>query len=138
MSLFLILAAGCGGETVVPVDESYNPEEIQGKVDESLPTPLKAKQAALKRFLGRMVEGIAVEDVRGYEADLDFTETEVAFWPADLGSIARWKFDGKPTGNDVPIEITFSGDDPEAEEQPQKRVYTVTGRAGNYTIARKK
>lgn len=138
MSLLLIFAAGCGGETVVPVDESYNPDEIEGQVDESLPAPLKVKQAALKRFLGRMVEGIAVEDVRGYEEDLNFTETEEKFWPANLGEIARWKFDGKPTGNDVPIEITFSGDDPEAEEQPQKRVYTVTGRPGNFTIARKK
>jgi len=136
-SVFLVLlAAGCGEPTIAPED-SYEPAELQGTVDTSLPPELQKKQQALYDVLSVLQRGVAVDDVSGYTPNVRFQETPESFLPSGTLDLARWAFDGKPTGNDVPVVMHFTLDSPGGETKEEKRVYTVTGSGGQMVIRRK-
>lgn len=129
------LAWGCGEKTVPPEEAAFNPS-VRAKVDETLPPDLQQKQAALKQALDEiMTQFIQPSEVREI-VGINFAEPSESFWEG-ASEIVRWDFDGKPAGNDVPVAITFSMDDTGKNTRDVKRVYTVVGRQGAWTISRK-
>jgi hypothetical protein len=132
----VLLAAGCGEPTIAPED-SFEPAELQGTVDTGLPPELQKKQQALYDVLSVLQRGVAVDDVSGYTPNVRFQETPDSFLPSGTLDLARWAFDGKPTGNDVPVVMHFTLDTPGGETKEEKRVYTVTGAGGRMVIRRK-
>jgi len=132
--LALPLFGGCG-EPVIPPEESFDLTEIQGTVDTSLPPELQEKQQAIRDVFESLTRGIDVDTLPEYHPGLTFTETVDEFYAGGAVDLDHWKFDGAPTGNEVPVVMYF---DVEAEElKEEHRVYTVTGSPGNRTISRK-
>ncbi len=135
MALLLPLAIGCG-EPVVAPEEAYDPEQLQGTVDSSLPRPLQVKQETLQRVLVSLQEGIEVDSLSDYHPDVQFRETPDDFLEGAI-NLARWDFNGEPAGNDVPVVLHLSVDSSGRNERRVERVYTVTGSPGRLTIQRK-
>ena len=133
--VLLPMTVGCA-EKAIPPEESYNPEEVQGTVDSSLPRAVQAKQEALQRILVSLHEGIEVDALSGYHSDLQFQETLDEFLEGTI-NLARWDFNGTPTDNDVPVVLYLSVDSSGGNERRVERVYTVTGSPGRLTIRRK-
>ncbi len=139
LSFFLLaaIAVGCG-EPDVPIEESDDPEQRVGEVDESLSKALQIKQQLLKIVLDAFtVENIEVEFLSNSYPRATFTESAEDFDENTLG-VARWDFNGKPTGSDVPVALWLSVDSSGTNERKVERVYTVTGSMGAFKVARKK
>ena len=49
-----------------------------------------------------------------------------------------WRFNGQPSGDEVPVSLFFTFDDP-ANPSPKRvdRVYLVKGSSGRFTVTRK-
>jgi len=132
----VLLAAGCGEPAVAPED-AYEPAELQGTVDTGLPPEQQKKQQAVYDVLSVLHQGVAVDDLPGYCPDIRFQETPESFLSPGTLDLARWEFDGKPTGNDVPVVLHFTLDAPGGETKEERRVYTVTS-PGRLTVIRRK
>lgn len=131
--LAVLTVVGCGGGNDVATDHPYTPEDNVGKVDTSLPPDLQARQRAIKQILdGLMNMETDFEHFENYTPNIRFTESEESF-----GVMYGWKFNGKPSGTDVPVTIFLGEDDEMKPTDPSDRVYSVTGN-GTYTITRKK
>ena len=91
-------------------------------------------QAAERRWPADPEAFLAVDDVSGYTPNVRFQETPDSFLPSGTLDLARWAFDGKPTGNDVPVVMHFTLDTPGGETKEEKRVYTVTGAGGGSSL----
>ncbi len=129
------MAVGCGESEVGP-NEAYDPAQLQGTVDSSLPGPLQSKQQALGRILVSILEGIDIDALSGYHPDVQFRETTEEFLEGAI-NLARWDFNGSPTGDDVPVVLYLSADSSGRKERRVERVYTVTGSPERRTIQRK-
>ena len=129
------IAVGCG-EAAVPIEESYDPQQNSGEVDTGLPDALQAKQRIVQIVLNALSqENIEIEFLSNSYPEVKFTETAEGFDEDTLG-LARWDFNGKPAGNDVPVVLWLSLDSSGENERKVERVYTVTG-YGEYVVARK-
>jgi hypothetical protein len=133
----LLTASGCG-EATIPPEDAYDPEEVAGKVDPGLPSGLQAKQEALRKVLAELQQGVEIEFLSDYLDDVRFMETSEGFLEGAL-DLERWDFNGKPTGNDVPVVLFLAKENPDGtrREVRVERVYTVTGVPGGYFIRRK-
>ena len=129
----LVLAAGCGEPTVAPED-AYDPADFQGEVDTSLPEELQKKQQAIRDAFEPLVRGVLVEDLGVYLENIRFESTTEEFLPSGTIALERWGFDGKPSGNDVPVVMHFVVDGAEGETKEVERVYTVTTSGGQTVI----
>jgi hypothetical protein len=127
-----VLAAGCG--TRVAEEDRFRPEELAGTVDAGLPPKARARQRAVKRLLDMLlVEMVPADQIGGYEAGIDF-EPPAGGFPGEEGSVASWKFDGPPQGDDVPVVLTLSEDGSPDNTREVKRTFTVTGSPGAWRI----
>jgi hypothetical protein len=108
---------------------------MQGEVDTTLPPDLQAKQAALKSVLDELQFGNAIEDI--YAPGVLFDETPQSFREDGIG-LHSWDFNGKPSGDDVPVVLNLRLDTPDSQTKRVERVYSVTGVPGNFVIRRKK
>ena len=134
--LLLLATAGCG-EPTVPPEEAYAPEKLAGSVDTSLPKELQEKQRVIRKVLVTLQEAIDFDDLPGYHPDVRFTESLEGFLEGTI-NLARWDFNGRPTGDDVPLVVFLSEDTTGRNERRVERVYTVTGSPGRWTISRKR
>ncbi|MEE8451153.1 MAG: hypothetical protein V3R99_04530 [Thermoguttaceae bacterium] len=136
IALLLVLATlGCG-ESEVPPEEVYDPANYEGTVDTNLPPGAQAKQTALKEVFGLIQhEFIEVEDVSNLTVGIEFVETEDQFLEGTL-SLRSWEFNGAPTGDDVPVVMTFEDESAEDGKRTVERVYKVSGGPGRHTISR--
>jgi hypothetical protein len=132
LQLLLLLGCGTGSGPV----ETYKPHEYQGQVDTSLSPELQATQKVVKRVLDELQRGTGYESLPELHPDVRLSESREAFFDGAIG-LARWNFDGPPSGNDVPVVLYLREDSPTNPERQVRRTYTVTGSAGQYTIARK-
>jgi hypothetical protein len=132
----VLLTAGCG-EPTIPPEEAFDPASLQGEVDETLPPELKKKQEAVYRVFDVLLQGVGVEFLSDALPEIRFEETPETFHPPGTVSLESWAFDGKPTGNDVPVVMHFTLDTSGGETKEEKRVYTVTGSGGRMVIRRK-
>lgn len=134
-TLLLLTAVGCG-EATVPPDKAYYPENLQGTVNKSLPRDLQEKQEAVAAVLGYLLEDGTFESLPEDVPEARFKESLEEFLEGTL-NLARWDFDGDPTGDDVPVVLYFNKDSTGENQVEVKRVYTVSGSPGRYTIRRK-
>ncbi len=133
VGMFVVLCfAGCGSSGPAGDEKPYDPEEHQGQVDLTLAPALQAKQRALKEVLDLIQFG---ENIDNLDTDIDFEESSESFREGNLGLLA-WKFNGKPSGSDVPVKLVMRVDDAN-HEKVIERVYTVTGSGQNIEIRRK-
>lgn len=136
LMMFCVLAAcyGCGGDQAAqPV---YDPTEYQGEVDTSLPPELQEKQEALKRVFDELQRRTGYDSLPDVLPDYRLTETRESFFGNTL-ALEKWDFNGRPSGNDVPVVVQLLEDTPEESLRKEERVYTVTGSMGKYVIQRK-
>jgi len=131
----LAALAGCG-ETVIPPEDAFDPEQVAGTVDESLPPKLRAKQEALSRFLTEIQAFEPIDFFGPDHAEIYFRESHENFYDGTL-TLARWRFDGPPEGDDVPVVLTFDMDQSGTNRQEVQRVYRVTRSSGRFVIQRK-
>ena len=134
-SLLLVAVLGCGEPTVSP-DEAYDPEELQGTVDTTLPPDLQARQEAILELFDALQRGVPIDTLDQEISGISFQESEESFFE-DTIRLERWEFSGKPSGNDVPVTLFLAKDDAGEDLLEQERVYTVAGAPGRFTIRRK-
>ena len=134
----VLLAVAClgRGETTVAPEDSYDPVQAAGTVDESLPRGLGAKQEMLSSVLVLLQQGIEVDALADYEPGARFAESPEEFLEGAL-NLARWNFNGRPEGSDVPVVLFLTEDADTGKERRVERVYSVTGSATQFTISRK-
>ena len=136
--LMLAAAADCGRGEAGQVQE---PQHVQGRVDTTLPAELQAKQRAVRRLLNGLQEGVG--DAAGlaiYSPGIVYREKFEDFFNG-AGQLARWEFNGRPQGNEVPVVLYFDDQNsglvnPENVRR-EERVYLVSGSGQQYTISRK-
>ncbi len=126
---------GCGETTVAPED-SYDPVDAAGTVDESLPRGLRAKQEMLSGVFVLLQQGIEVDALADYEPGARFAESQEEFLEGTL-NLSRWNFNGRPEGSDVPVVLFLTEDADTGKERRVERVYSVTGSVSQFTISRK-
>ena len=101
----LLGVAGC--DTLTPEPEK-KAVVAQGQVDQTLPTDAQSRQRALRKFLGAVLEGVA--DPGGlsiYAPGVEYRAKYEDFNGAS-GRLVRWEFNGRPSGNDVPVVLFFA------------------------------
>lgn len=135
LSLLVVAALGCGEPTVSP-DEAYDPEELQGTVDTTLPPALQARQEAIFELFDALQRGVPIDTLDQEISGISFQESEESFLE-DTIRLERWEFSGKPLGNDVPVTLFLAKDDAGEDLLERERVYTVSGAPGRFTIRRK-
>ena len=135
LSLLLVAVLGCG-EPTVPPDEAYDPEEMQGTVDTSLPPALQAKQEAILEVFDALQRGVPIDMLSEEVSGISFQESAESFFE-DTIRLERWEFSAQPVGNDVPVVVYLAEDDAGEDLRQQDRVYTVLGAPGRFTIRRK-
>ena len=136
--------SGCGGGGSQPA--AVSPETAQvveatdGNVDPKLAPILKVKQTAVYDVLFNIREGARPEGVHVLVSGVTFSESSQQFLEG-AKKLIRWKFNGTPKGNEVPVALTFATTDAEEEsgQAPKtvNRVYLVNGQPGKFTISRK-
>lgn len=135
-ALPLLVAIGCGESTVAPEDV-FDPAKLQGTVDTSLPPHLQAKQEALATVFNLMIEsGMDFEDMREEKAGVTVEESMEDFLEGTV-ELAQWDFNGKPSGDDVPVVLFLAEDSSGKNTRRVERVYTVLGSPGRITVSRK-
>jgi hypothetical protein len=135
LSLLLVAVLGCGEPTVSP-DEAYDPEELQGTVDTTLPPDLQARQEAIFELFDALQRGVPIDMLDQEVSGISFQESEESFL-GDTIRLERWEFSGKPSGSDVPVTLFLAKDDVGEDLLEQQRVYTVSGAPGRFSIRRK-
>ena len=131
----LLVVVGCG-ETVVPPEEAFDPEQVAGAVDPDLPETLRAKQEAVSRLLVAIQAFEPIDFFGPDHPELMFRESSESFYDGTL-TLAQWDFDGPPEGDDVPVVLIFDKDQSGSNRQEVRRVYRVTKLAGRFVIERK-
>ena len=126
---------GCGETTVAPED-SYDPVDVAGTVDTSLPPKLLAKQEMLSTVLVLFQQGIEVDALADYEPGARFAESQEEFLEGAM-NLSRWDFNGRPEGSDVPVVLFLTEDTDTGKERRVERVYAVSGSPTRFTISRK-
>lgn len=141
LSVALIVGAALIGCSDDDAAESAKPVSFQGQVDTKLPPEQQAKQAALKKFLNAVLEGVG--DAGGlsiYAPGIEYRAKYDDFSGA-RGKLVRWEFNGQPSGNDVPVALFFDEHATGLVEPEQQRRDTkvfVVARLGNrFSIAPK-
>ena len=142
--VFWPLFAGCGGgeQSTVSATTEVNAAALNsdGSVDEKLPPMLKAKQRAMATVLFNIREGARPESISQYVNGVIFSETSKQFFDGGVNLI-RWKFNGTPKGNDIPVVLTIATKDGsnESDQAPKtvERTYSVTVKSGKLEITRK-
>jgi hypothetical protein len=133
----VLFVAGCGsGDSPVPPDETYDPSNVVGKIDTSLPADQQARQEAINKVFLEIHNGTSFEQLSQFLPDAILQESGEQFMEGKF-YLTRWEFKGAPSGNDVPVTVYLSTDDRGEDEAPVDRVYTVTGSRGRWQIKRK-
>ena len=135
LSFSAVAFLGCG-EPTVPPDEAYDPEKMQGTVDTTLPPELRAKQEAILEAFDALQRGVPIDMLAEEVSGIRFTESAESFFE-DTIRLERWEFNGRPTGNDVPVVLYLAEDDAGENLRQRDRIYTVSGSPGRFTITRK-
>ncbi len=120
----------------------FEPRELEGTVDTSLPKPLQAKQEVLARWLRGMQQGIGeIAGLRLMVPGVDMKESFDQFYNQHK-RLVRWEFNGKPVGVEVPVILYFddveSGVYDERTLHREERVYAANNTGNRWTIARVK
>jgi hypothetical protein len=132
MSSFLMV--GCNGNS----EFVATPESLVGKVDTTLPADAQKKQQAVSRFLAAMQEGVGdAEQLQLVAPGIRFKEFDTFLEGA--GRLARWEFEGVPSGNKVNVKLYFdsqaSGPIDPKRLQLKQRSYVVTGSGNSVQIS---
>jgi len=134
-SLFLVALLGCGEPTVSP-DDAYDPESLQGTVDTTLPPALQARQEAVLELFDALQRGVPIDMLDQELSGIGFQESEESFLEGAI-RLERWEFNGKPSGDEVPVTLFLAKDDAGEDLLQRQRVYLVSGATGRFTIRRK-
>jgi hypothetical protein len=136
--------AGCGGPKAgekVSATVAYHPSDYSGTVDKSLPPDLQAKQKALGGVFDVLLEGGRPEEIAKALPNVRFNESSRQFYDGSE-QLLQWKFNGPPTGDQVPVVLTLANAGKKGQDQRKvERVYVVSslakGRNSPFAIVRK-
>ncbi len=117
----------------------FEPRDLEGKVDTTLPKPLQAKQEVVARWLRGMQQGIGeLAGLRLLVPGVDMKESFDEFYNQHKRLCVGNS--GKPQGNDVPVVLYFdeveSGVFDESKLVREERTYSANGSGNRWTIAR--
>jgi hypothetical protein len=130
--LLLLSLAAIGGCSQSSAQTTFTAASYQGKVDTTLSAELQAKQQALRKFLNAVLEGVG--DAGGlaiYAPGIDF-RAKYEDLNGTSGRLVRWDFNGRPSGNDVPVVLVYVDPatglvTPENERKVEKTFAVVRG-----------
>jgi hypothetical protein len=134
LAIILLPSAGCGRSQSLE-GTANDPREVRGFADQTLPPADAARQQALGDILEDVRAGCKLEDVKKRVSSVDFQETTSAL--LDGGAkLTRWKFDGPPKGNVVPVVLYVSSGSSQEPPKEIHRAYRVTQQRGRFSIVR--
>jgi hypothetical protein len=145
--VLLSAVSGCGGKKAEEKTLStvaYRPSDYSGVVDKSLSPAVRAKQIALAAVFDPLLEGATLDGITKTSPDIHFNESSEKFYEG-ASRLVRWKFNGAPKGDAVPVVLTFAttadAGENERNQRKDERVYLVSGppegAAKPFTIVRK-
>jgi hypothetical protein len=102
----LSMIAGCGGGAAEQVGDGQG---LNNQVDKSLPQEQQAKQAAVRRLLDALVEGVGDQSgLAIYAPGIDLRASCEDIRKGTAGQLIGWEFKGQPIGNRVPVVLYYA------------------------------
>ncbi|MEN6497569.1 MAG: hypothetical protein ABFD16_24990 [Thermoguttaceae bacterium] len=133
-----VVFIGCGASTqpLPPLEDLLR----EGIVDTTLPRNLQVKQETLVKVLSAVRDGARPEQIPRVVPGVTFQESKQQFLDGTV-RLVRWKFNGRPVGDTVPVVLYFATiDKPRESDQAQRKVersYRVATLSNRVTIARR-
>jgi hypothetical protein len=132
--IVLPLIMGCGSSSG---GTRFDPASLVPAVDNSLPKEAQARQQVVRNLLKNLQEGYPVDRLKKLVPGVKFNETQSRFMEG-ARSLDSWRFNGQPSGDEVPVTLVFSPEGAGDEGPKQvERVYVVKESAGQFTVSRK-
>lgn len=134
LAVMLATVAGCGPWTARQ-DAGFDLESFGGTIEESLPVEERRRRAVLARFLFGIMAGRDMATLDEWLPGVVVDESHEAFF-AGSAELRRWDFGGGPSPDGIPVVLDFLATDGGRRTQVSRRVYRVSGRPGDWRIAR--
>lgn len=132
LTMAALTTGGCGKRDVA------TPLVQWGVVDESLPAEQRARQVALQRLFKAIQSGTSLRHVKNYEPDLEFQETDAAFFQEGI-SLRTWDWAGPPEQDRLRVHMEFLLDEPPGDKTvAYDRAYRVSRQGNRFVIQRAK
>lgn len=134
LAVVIVTVAGCGSRTAEQ-DSGFDLASYGGTIDESLPADERQRRGVLARFLFGIMSGRDMATMDEWLPGVVVDESHEAFF-AGSAELCRWDFDGDSSPDGIPVVLDFLATDGGRRTQVSHRVYRVSGRPGDWRIAR--
>jgi len=132
--MLLAFISGCSVNRSGPDDSPGGPGTT---IDTSLPPETQRKQQIIHDLLVNLQEGFPAGQIAAVVPGVKFEESQSDFLEGNP-YLSKWRFNGKPNGNEIPVTLYFvSPESGDPEVRKSERTYLVTGKEGRFRVTRK-